>query len=147
MNNDDAQKNLDLAREGQRRAARTGALAAAAVTAVMIIAYAAVVDLDMLWLLGVVTLAVVVLSVARPIRLRLDWSDRRGVVLFVASILAVIGVYVATQALVRALDWAAPNTISALIAAVVIFVVCAPALVRLATRREPLDGGVRRGDA
>lgn len=147
MNNDDARDRLNLARQSQRRAARSGALATVVGTAVFLVAVTAVVDLDMLWLLGLVMLGFVALSLARPVRLRLNWSDRLGVALLATSIVAVIAAYVLAQALLRSLDWTAPNTLSALVAGVVLFAACTPALVRLATRSTPTDGQVQLNNA
>lgn len=147
MNSEDAQNRLTLARQGQRRSARWGAFGTAAITAVLVIALGVVIDLDMLWLLGLVALGFVGLSVARPLQLRLNWSDRIGVVLLVASGFAVVAAYLLTQFLTRSSEWDAPNTLSSLVAALVIFIACMPALVRLATPGVPVSRQARPGNA
>ncbi len=134
MNNDDARNQLNLVRQTELRSARWGAFGTAFVAAVFVIATGVVIDLDMLWLLGLVVLGFVGLSVARPVRLRLDWSDRVGVSLLVVGVIAVIAAYLLTQSLVRSFELSAPNTLSAFAAALVIFGVCFPVLVRLAAR-------------
>lgn len=139
MNHEETRRRLDLARQNQMRAARSGALRTALVMAVLLVAVAVVVDLDMLWLLSLVVLGFVGLSLARPMRLRLDWSDRSGVVLLIVSIVAVVVAYVLTQTFVRSLEWTAPNTLSALVAALVLFVACTPILIRLATRVAAIE--------
>ena len=133
MNNHDALDSLNSARAAARRSARRGAFATAVIAASLIIAIGVVVDLEMLWLLALVVLGYVGLSVARPLKLRLNWSDRTGAVLFVASALAAVAVYLLVQALARSATWPTPNTVSALAAAGMIFLACLPALVRLAT--------------
>lgn len=147
MNHDDAQDRLNAARDASRRAARQGALGTAVITSVLIIALGVVVDLDMLWLLGLVALGFVALSVSRPLKLRLDWSDRLGTLLLTMSGVVVAAVYVLVQWAARSADLVAPNTVSALAAAVVVFAVCLPALVRLASGGPSVGGRPRTGDA
>lgn len=147
MNSEDAQDRLSIAREASRRSARRGAVATAAITAVLVIALGVVVDLEMPWLLGLVALGFVGLSVARPVKLRLNWSDRTGAVLLVASGLVAVAVYLLMQWLTRSAGWDAPNTFSALAASVVILVACLPALMRLATRVTPIGRTAELGDA
>lgn len=147
MNSEDAQDRLTLAREASRRSAHRGAVATAAITAVLVIALGVVVDLEMPWLLGLVVFGFVGLSVARPVKLRLDWSDRVGAVLLVASGLLAVAVYLLVQWLTRSAGWDAPNTFAALAAAAVILVACLPALMRLATRVTPIGRTAELGDA
>ncbi|MBD8464670.1 hypothetical protein IFU30_00180 [Plantibacter sp. CFBP 8798] len=147
MDHEDAQDRLNQARDASRRSARQGALTTAILTAVLIIALGVVVDLDMVWLLGLVAIGFVALSLARPVKLRLDWADRTGVLLLTASGVAVAVVYVVTQWIARSAGVSVPNTVSALVAAVVVFAVCLPALVRLANRSTPLGGRSGSRDA
>ncbi|WP_431031095.1 hypothetical protein [Plantibacter sp. RU18] len=147
MNEEDARNRLSASRDASHRSARQGALGTAVITAALVIALGAVVDLEMLWLLGLVVLGFVALSVARPLKLRLDWSDRRGMLLFAASGLAVIAAYLLTQWLARSVGWVAPNTISAFASAVVIFAACLPALARLATGQAAVGRQRKSGDA
>ena len=135
MSNEDARNQLNLVRRTERLSARGGAFGTASIAAVLVLATGVVIDLDMLWLLGLVVLGFIGLSVARPIRLRLDWSDRVGVSLLIVGGLVVVAAYLLTQSLVRSFDSGAPNTLSACAATLAIFVVCLPVLVRLATRR------------
>ncbi len=134
MSSEDARNRLNLVRQTERRSARRGAFGTASVAATLVIATGVVIDIDMLWLLGLVVLGFVGLSVARPVRLRLDWSDRVGVSLLVAGGLTVVASYLLAQSPVRSFEWGAPNTLSACAATLVIFVACLPVLVRLATR-------------
>ncbi|TKK00036.1 hypothetical protein PlfCFBP13513_12060 [Plantibacter flavus] len=147
MDHEDAQGRLNQARDASHRSARQGALTTAILTAVLIIALGVVVDLDMVWLLGLVAIGFVALSLARPVKLRLDWSDRTGVLLLTASGVAVAVVYVVTQWIARSAGVSVPNTVSALVAAVVVFAVCLPALVRLANGSTPLRGRSGSRDA
>lgn len=147
MSTDDAKKRLELARQIERRSAKRGAFGAAFITAVLVVALGAVVDLDMVWLAGVVALGFAGLSVARPLRLHLDWTDRLGASLLAVGALAAIAAYLLTQFLARSLELGAPNTLSALATAVVIFAVCLPALVRLATRGVKVGPQERHGNA
>jgi len=147
MDHEDAQDRLNQARDASHRSARQGALTTAILTAVLIIALGVVVDLDMVWLLGLVAIGFVALSLARPVKLRLDWSDRTGVLLLTASGVAVAVVYVVTQWIARSAGVSVPNTVSAVVAAVVVFAVCLPALVRLANGSTPLGGRSGSRDA
>ncbi|SKC35776.1 hypothetical protein [Plantibacter cousiniae (nom. nud.)] len=147
MDHEDAQDRLNQARDASRRSARQGAFTTAILTAVLIIALGVVVDLDMVWLLGLVAIGFVALSLARPVKLRLDWSDRTGVLLLTASGVAVAVVYVVTQWIARSAGVSVPNTVSAVVAAVVVFAVCLPALVRLAIGSTPLGGRSGSRDA
>lgn len=147
MDHEDAQDRLNQARDASRRSARQGALTTAILTAVLIIALGVVVDLDMVWLLGLVAIGFVALSLARPVKLRLDWADRTGVLLLTASGVAVAVVYVVTQWIARSAGVSAPNTVSAIVAAVVVFAACLPALVRLATGSTSLGGRSGSRDA
>lgn len=147
MDHEDAQDRLNQARDASRRSASQGALTTAILTAVLIIALGVVVDLDMVWLLGLVAIGFVAVSLARPVKLRLDWSDRTGVLLLTASGVAVAVVYVATQWIARSAGVSVPNTVSAVVAAVVVFAVCLPALVRLANGSTPLGGRSGSRDA
>jgi hypothetical protein len=146
MSNDDARNRLNLVHRVEHRSARLGAIGTAACIAVLVIAAAVVVDLEMLWLLGLVVIGFVGLFAARPLRLRLDWSDRFGVGLLVAAGLLTVATYLVVQFIIRSMDSSIPNTLSALAAAVVIFGACLPALIRLATRgpasRQGTSGNV-----
>jgi len=147
MDHEDAQDRLNQARDASRRSARQGALTTAILTAVLITALGVVVDLDMVWLLGLVAVGFVALSLARPVKLRLDWADRTGVLLLTASGVAVAVVYVVTQWIARSAGVSVPNTVSAVVAAGVVFAVCLPALVRLANGSTPLGGRSGSRDA
>lgn len=145
MSNADARNQLNLVRRNEHHSARGGAFGTASIAAALVLATGVVIDLDMLWLLGLVVLGFVGLSVARPLRLRLDWSDRVGMsLLVVGGGLVVVAAYLLTQSLVRSFDSGAPNTLSACAATLAIFVVCLPVLVRLATRGLS-PGQQRRG--
>ncbi|MBF4567170.1 hypothetical protein ITJ57_00195 [Plantibacter sp. VKM Ac-2880] len=147
MDHEDAQDRLNQARDASRRSARQGALTTAILTAVLIIALGVVVDLDMVWLLGLVAIGFVAMSLARPVRLRLDWSDRTGVLLLTASGVAVAVVYVVTQWIARSAGVPVPNTVSAVVAAVVVFAACLPALARLANGSATRGGRLGSRDA
>ena len=132
---EDAGGRLETVRRLERRSARRGALGAICAATALLVALGVVVDLERLWLAGLVGLGFVGLTMARPVRLRLDWSDSRGAALVIVSFLGVIAVYLVMQYVARSLGWSAPNTASALTAAVMMFAVSLPALSRLATRR------------
>lgn len=132
---DDAGGRLETVRRLESRSARRGAFGAVCAAAALLVALGVVIDLEQLWLAGLVGLGFVGLMTARPVRLRLDWSDARGAVLVIASFLAVIAAYLVMQYIARAVQWSAPNTASALAAAVLMFLVCLPALSRLARSR------------
>lgn len=85
MSNADARNQLNLVRRNEHHSARGGAFGTASIAAALVLATGVVIDLDMLWLLGLVVLGFVGLSVARPLRLRLDWSDRVGMSLLVVG--------------------------------------------------------------
>ena len=135
----DASEQLLLVRQLERRSARRGALVAAILLAVLIIAIGAVTDLEMLWLFAFVAIGYVAVSMARPLKLRLDWSDRLGVTFLVLAVLAVAATYIGVQFVARSLEFSAPNTGSGLVAALMVFVAVLPALVRLSSRR--VDAG------
>lgn len=130
----DPHDRLILARQLERRSAWRGAFWAAALFALLVVALGVVVDLDVLWLAGLVVLGFVGLSLARPLRLRIDWTDHLGVGLVTAGGVVAVVAYVMMQFLARSIEWTAPNTLSGFAAALVIFAICLPALARLATR-------------
>lgn len=135
---DDAGGRLEIVRRLERRSAQRGAFGAICAAAALLVALGVVIDLEQLWLAGLVGLGFVGVTMARPVRLRLDWSDSRGAVLVIVSFLAVIAAYLVMQYIARSADWSAPYTASALAAAVMMFVACLPALSRLATSRAGL---------
>lgn len=144
MNSDDAAARLARVNEVRGMSAKTGAWTTSLAVAVAVVAIGVVVDLEMLWLLGLVVLGLVGLWVVRPLRSRLQWSDRAGTALVVGGAALALVVDIAVQFPVRAAGWAAPNTIGALAAAVVILLVCRAGLQRLATAAPaPASGAAR----
>ncbi|GAA2177733.1 hypothetical protein GCM10009847_05000 [Leucobacter tardus] len=132
MDEPEAQNQLNLIRRAQHKSARHGALLATVAMASLVLAIAVVVDLEMIWLLGIVVLGFVGAAAARPLRLRLNWSDRFGICLLALTIVTTFGVYVLVQQVARSLEWPAPNTISAFSAAFLILTAGLPVLMRLA---------------
>jgi ABC-type enterochelin transport system permease subunit len=144
MNSDDAAARLARVDEVRGMSAKTGAWITSLAVAVAVVAIGVVVDLEMLWLLGLVVLGLVGLWAVRPLRSRLQWSDRVGTALVVGGAVLALVADIAVQFPVRAAGWAAPNTIGALAAAVVILLVCRAGLQRLATAAPtPASGAAR----
>ncbi len=133
MDANDAEQRLATARSIGRRSARRGAFAAAVAGAALVTALGAVVDLEMLWLLALVALGFIGLAVIRPVRLRLDGSDRIGIVLLIAAVAAAVVANLLVQLLARSQDWLAPNTLAGLASAVLVLAAFQPALRRLAS--------------
>lgn len=134
MNGNEAEQRLATARSIGLRSAQRGAFAAALAGAALVTALGAVVDLEMLWLMALVALGFIGLSVVRPVRLRLDGSDRIGIALLAAGVAAAVAANLLVQLLARSQDWPAPNTLAGLASAVLVLAACQPALRRLASR-------------
>lgn len=132
MDSSEAADRLAQARRTNRLSARSGAWVTALAVSVALVAAGVVVDLDMVWLVGLVVLGLVGLWAVHPLRSRLDWSDRAGTWLLVVGALLALAAGIAVQFPARAAEWPVPNTIGALAAAVVILLVCRPGLQRLA---------------
>ncbi|WP_198671756.1 hypothetical protein [Desertihabitans aurantiacus] len=108
-----------------------------------VLAVGVVVDLELVWLSGLVALGVAGLWAARPLRPRLDWSDRIGSGLVVGGAVLAVIAYIGVQLAVRAAGWPAPHTCSALAAAVVVLLVCRAGLQRLASPAAGARGRTR----
>ncbi|MDN6533990.1 MAG: hypothetical protein L0K63_06925 [Yaniella sp.] len=85
----------------------------------------------MVWLSGLIVLGQASLWAARPLRSRLDWSDRVGTWLVVGGGILVTAAYIAVQFPLRSAGVTTPNTMGALAAVVVILLVCRAGLQRL----------------
>ncbi|MDP3951974.1 hypothetical protein [Microbacterium sp.] len=144
MNSDEASARLVEVRRLGRLSAKSGAWATSIAVSVAVLAIGVVVDLEMLWLLGLVALGLVGLWAARPLRSRLAWSDRGGAWLVVGGAVLALVADVAVQFPVRAAGWAAPNTMGALVAVVVILIFCRAGLQRLAIAAPSATSGSAR---
>lgn len=144
MDSNEAASRLAEVHRINRLSARKGAWATSLVVSVAALAIGAVLDLDMVYLSGLVVLATIALLSIRSIRPRLTWTDRVGVWMLGGGIVLAIAVYIAVQFPVRAAGWLAPNTIGALAAVVVILVLCRAGLQRLAGASAAGDSGKTR---
>lgn len=144
MDSNEAASRLAEVHRINRLSARKGAWATSLVVFVAALAIGAVLDLDMVYLSGLVVLATIALLSIRSIRPRLTWTDRVGVWMLGGGIVLAIAVYIAVQFPVRAAGWLAPNTIGALAAVVVILVLCRAGLQRLAGASAAGDFGKTR---
>ena len=133
VDSNEAANHLAEVRRMNRLSARKGARATSLVLSVAALAIGAVLDLDMMYLSGLVVLAVVGLLSIGSIRPRLTWSDRGGVWLVGGGAVLALAAYIAVQFHVRAAGWIAPNTIGALTAVLVILIFCRAGLQRLAS--------------
>ncbi|MGV0156342.1 hypothetical protein ACSW29_23685 [Rhodococcus sp. GB-02] len=133
MDSNEAANRLAEVRRMNRLSARKGARGTSLVLSVAALAIGAVLDLDMMYLSGLVVLAVVGLLSIGSIRPRLTWSDRGGAWLVGGGAVLALAAYIAVQFPVRAAGWIAPNTIGALAAVVVILIFCRAGLQRLAS--------------
>lgn len=124
-----------------RLSAKSGAWGTSLAVSAAVLAIGVVVDVGVLWLLGLVVLGLVGLWALRPLRSRLTWSDRFGAWLVVGGAVLALVVDVAVQFPVRAAGWPAPNTIGALAAVVVILTFCRAGLQRLASAAAPATAG------
>lgn len=84
----------------------------------------------MVWLSGLIVLGLASLWAARPLRSRLDWSDRAGMWLVVGGGNLAIAAYVAAQFPLPLAGVTTANTMGALAAVVVILLVCRAGLQR-----------------
>jgi len=139
MDSNEAAIRLAEAHRVNRLSARKGAWVTSLVLSTAALVIGGVLDMDMIYLLGLVVLAVVGLFSMRSIRPRLTWSDRRGAWLLCGGAVLALAAYVAAQFPVRAAGWIAPNTIGALAAVIVILVVCRAGLERLASASTVVD--------
>lgn len=133
MDSDEAADRLAQAHRLNRLSAKRGAWITAIVTSIAVLAIGAVVDLNMVWLAGLIVLGLAGLWTARPLRSRLDWSNRVGACLVVGGGILAIATYIVVQFPLRSAEVTTPNTIGALAAGVVILVVCRAGLQRLAS--------------
>lgn len=132
MNSDEAAAHLAEVHRVNRLTAKSGAWITSLAVSVAVLAIGVVVDLDMLWLLALVGLGSVALWSARPLRSRLTWSDRLGAWLIGGGAVLAVVANIAVQFPVRTAGWAAPNTIGAFAAAVIVLIFCRAGLQRLA---------------
>lgn len=132
MDRDEAADQLERAHSVRRLSARGGAWIATIVASVAVLGIGVVADLDMWWLSGLVILGVAGVWAARPLRSRFDWSNRVGVGLFLGGSILALAAYILVQFPVRAAGWSMPNTIGAVVAIIVILVLCRAGLVRMA---------------
>lgn len=144
MDSNEAANRLAQVHRMNRLSARKGAWATSLVLSVAALVIGAALDLDMIYLLGLVVLAVVGLFSIRSIRPRLTWSDRRGAWLVGGGAVLALAAYVAVQFPARAAGWIAPNTIGALAAVIVILVCCRVGLQRLASASAAVESGKTR---
>ncbi len=143
MDSEEAAARLARTDRSTRLSARSGAWLTAAVVSAAVLAVGVVVDLELVWLSGLVALGVAGLWAARPLRPRLDWSDRIGSGLVVGGAVLAVIAYIGVQLAVRAAGWPAPHTCSALAAAVVVLLVCRAGLQRLASPAAGARGRTR----
>lgn len=132
MDSNEAARRLAEVHRVKRLSARRGAWVTSLVISAAALANGVALDMDMVYLSGLIVLGVVGLLSIRSIRPRLTWSDRIGAWLVGGGAVLALAAYVAVQFPVRAAGWIAPNTIGALAAIVVILVFCRAGLQRLA---------------
>lgn len=144
MDSEEAATRLAEAHRMNRLSARSGAWATSLAVSAAILAIGIVVDLDTVWLSPLIVLGLVGLWAVRPVRSRLTWSDRGGVWLIVGASILAIAADIAVQFPVRAAGWAAPNTVGALAAVVVLLTFCRAGLRRLASTSPARTPGTTR---
>lgn len=145
MDHNEAAARLTETHRLARLSAKSGAWIMTITASVAVLAIGVVADLDMLWLSGLVVLGLAGMWAARPLRSRLDWSDRIGAWLVGGGAVLAIAAYIAVQFPARASDWAAPNTIGALAASIVILVLCRAGLQHMAIPPHPTSHTARDG--
>lgn len=145
MDHNEAADRLEEADRVRRLSARSGAWIAAVTASVAVLAMGVVADLDMWWLSGLVLLGLVGIWTAQPLRSRFDWSNLSGAWLVGGGGVLAVAVYIAVQFPVRAAGWAAPNTIGAIAAIIVILVLCRAGLHRMASAVHPNSGASGEG--
>lgn len=96
-------------------------------TAVLVVAFGAMIDLDMIWVGGILLAAVVGLWGTKLVALR---RTRSWGLAFALSFVIAIGADIGVQFLVRARDLPSPNTWGAAAAAAVLLLVSRPLQVR-----------------
>ena len=143
MDSDEAAARLAAVKQVKSSSVRNGAWVASLVASMGALAIGAMLDMDMMYLSAFVVLGVVGLYSMLSIRLRLNWSDRRGAWLVWGGVMLALGAFAAVQFPVRAAGWILPNTIGALAAVVVILLVCRPGLQRLASASATGTSGER----
>ncbi|MDF2559883.1 MAG: hypothetical protein K0R99_1329 [Microbacterium sp.] len=143
MDSDEAAARLAAVKQTKSVSVRNGAWVASLVASAGALAIGLMLDMDMIYLSAFVVLGIVGLFSMLSIRLRLNWSDRRGAWLVWGGALLALAVFAAVQFPVRAAGWILPNTIAAVAAIVVILLVCRPGLQRLASAPIPVASGKR----
>lgn len=132
MDSNEAAHRLAEVHRVNRLSARKGAWITSLVLSGAALAIGIALDLNMIYLSGLIVLGTVGLLSIRSIRPRLIWSDRVGAWLVGGGAALGLALYIAVQFPVRAAGWVAPNTIGALAAVVVILIFCRAGLQRLA---------------
>ncbi|RKN68910.1 hypothetical protein D7252_15890 [Microbacterium sp. CGR2] len=141
MDSHEAAARLEEVRRMSRLSALSGAWVTSLAISVAVIAIGVVVDVDMLWLLGLVVLGLVGMWAVRPLRSRLRWSDRVGAWLIIGGAVLALLANIAVQFPVRAAELPAPNTVGALASAVVILTICRAGLQRLVSTAPTATAG------
>ncbi|MBF4460502.1 hypothetical protein [Pseudoclavibacter sp. VKM Ac-2867] len=144
MDSNEAAARLAEVHRVNRLSSKKGAWVTSLLVSVAALLIGAVLDLDMIYLSGLVVLAAVGLLSIRSIRPRLTWTDRRGAWLVWGGAALALAAYIAVQFPVRAAGWIAPNTIGALAAVIVILVFCRAGLQRLASASTVVESRKRR---
>jgi hypothetical protein len=102
------------------------------------VAIGATMDLDMVWLVGLVVLALAAMVGPQRERLFSESTGGRRAAAALAVIVVAVAADVLVQALVRNEDWAAPNTWGGVAAALVILAAGALSHARAGRRTRPL---------
>ncbi|VXB25761.1 conserved membrane hypothetical protein [Pseudoclavibacter sp. 8L] len=144
MDSNEAADRLAEVHRVNRLSSKKGAWVTSLLVSGAALLIGAVLDLDMIYLSGLVVLAAVGLLSIRSIRPRLTWTDRRGAWLVWGGAALALAAYIAVQFPVRAAGWIAPNTIGALAAVIVILVFCRAGLQRLASASTVVESRKRR---
>jgi hypothetical protein len=144
MDSKEAADRLAEVRRVNILSARKGAWVTSLVVSAAALVIGAALDLDMIYLLGLVVLGAIGLLSIRSIRPRLTWSDRVGAWSVGGGAVLALAVYVAVQFPLRAAGWIAPNTVGAVAAVVVVLIVCRAGLQRLARASTAVESGTAR---
>lgn len=144
MDSKEAADRLAEVRRVNILSTRKGAWVTSLVVSAAALVIGAALDLDMIYLLGLVVLGAIGLLSIRSIRPRLTWSDRVGAWLVGGGAVLALAVYVAVQFPLRAAGWIAPNTVGAVAAVVVVLIVCRAGLQRLARASTAVESGTAR---
>lgn len=94
-------------------------------------------DLDMVWLLGLVVIALCTLATTHGVKLRATRSSRGWKAALAATFLLALLADITVQFIARSTDLPLPNTLAAAAAALTVILVCRPVQARMAASLRP----------